>query len=196
MRTILPDHIVDTTIIDRHVQWDDIVGSYEPDDWGDAPWDNCDGWEHTVEKSGWRDEEGRTDSHTYFRGRDGNGFVVIDDETVIGWGCVGCTGASKQVRFEAIAAAKRKATEQLVAWYADGWEVNCACARYDDYIDSLGGIYDDDGAYTDECVEECRHEVANQLENDGFIVDCRPQKAQYSLVDAMRDRIHRNLTIS
>ena len=47
------DKIVKTTVeeFDRYVDWDDIKGYIEGDDWtGEAPWEHCDGWEHTFDK--------------------------------------------------------------------------------------------------------------------------------------------------
>ena len=194
------DKIVKTTVeeFDRYVDWDDIKGDIEGDDWtGEAPWEHSDGWEHEVEKTSHWDHEDRTESYTYYNTGgwyDPKGFIIVDDDDVIKWGCVGPTGCSKQVRFEAIARAKRKATEQLVKWYENGWYVYCAFAKYGDYDSSLGGIYGDSWAdYVKECVEDCRHEVADQLEQDDYIVEGRPEVKQYSQVDAFKDRIRRNL---
>lgn len=186
---------------DRYVDWNDIKGHIEGDDCnGEAPWENCDGWEHEVENPSNWDHDDRTDSYTYYnRGRfnGGDGYVIVDDSDVIKWGCTGPSGCSKQVRFETIAAAKRKATEQLVKWYEDGWHCYAAIASYGDYSASVGGIYDDVyGYYAHECAEEMRHEVAYQMERDGYIIKGEPTPVKYSRVDAMRDRIHRNLDCS
>ena len=194
--------IVKTTVeeFDRYVDWDDIKGDIEGDDWtGETPWENSDGWEHEVEKTCYRDHEDRTESHTYFN-RGGcygdKGFIIIDDADVIDWGCVGRSGCSKQVRFETIARAKRKATEQLVEWYENGWYVYVALAKYGDYASSVGGIYADAwDDYLKGYVEECRREVAAQMEHDGYIVEGKPAPPKpYSRVDAFRDRIRRNLS--
>jgi hypothetical protein len=196
-REILEKKIVvtETTVTEteRYVDWDDIKGEVEPDDWsGETPWENCDGWDHEVEKTSHWDHEDRTESHTYYSsGRySEKGFIIVAGHNHY----AGPTGCSKQVRFETIARSKRKATEQLVNWYENGWHVNCAIAKYEDYVNSVGGIYDDAwGDHSRECVEECRHEVAAELEKDGYIIEGRPEQKQYSRIDAFKDRIRRNL---
>ncbi len=188
-----------TTETERVIDFDDIVGRGEQDDChSGAPWEECDGYEHEFHTIGWRDNDGWEDS----RGRvnrpprdGGSGYITIDDETVIGWGCTGPSGCSKQVRAETIALAKRKALDQLVEWYTNGWYESCAIAEYGDYVDSVGGIWDEPwGDYTEELVLECRNNVADQLEDDGYIVENRPDPPKpYNQVDAMRERIRRNL---
>ena len=191
---------VETSVKDepRIVDWDDIEGSLEGDDWsGETPWEHCDGWEHEFEGTGYWDHADAADSYTYVnrRVRDGGcGYIVIDDSQLYD----GPSGCSKQVRFEAIAQSRRKATEQLVKWYCDGWHVYCAVAKYGDYTDSLGGIYDDAyGEYASEYVDECRNNVADQLEDDGYTVENRPDPPKpYNRVDAFKDSIRRNLDCS
>ena len=195
------DKIVKTTVeeFDRYVDWDDIKGYIEGDDWtGEAPWEHCDGWEHTFDKDGYWDHDDKRDHYSYVNRSSregGSGYIDVDDDDVVKWGCVGPTGCSKQVRFEAIARAKRKATEQIVKWYEDGWHVNCAIAKCGDYISSIGGIYDTSwGEHSHECAEECRREVAAEMERDGYIVEDQPAPPKpYSRVDAFRDCIRRNM---
>ena len=180
------------------VDWDDIVGRGESDDWSHgAPWEDCDGWEHEIERLGWRDHEGRTDSRGYVAyGYHKGSVITIDDDDIVNrWGCTGPSGCSKQVRAEAIAAAKRKALDQLVTWYNDGWYVSIAIAEYGDYQDCVGGIWDEPwGDYTEKCIEECRHNVADQLEDDGYTVEGRPEVTNhYNPVDRFRERIRYNL---
>ena len=170
---VLGDRMITVTTKDesRVVQWDDIEGSVESDDcYGECPWDDCDGWEHEFEREHWNDH----DDKLYSRGRvnrnwrdGGSGYIVIDDDTIRDkWG----------VSEDRIAEVKRDAIDQLVKWYENGWCYVVACARYDDYSDYLGGILTDDGCndHAEECVEQCRHEVAAQLERDGYIVEGRP----------------------
>jgi len=183
----------------RYVEWDDIEGRAEQDDWsGDAPWEECDGWDHEFHRVGYYTHEGVRDSRGWVNRttrEGGSGWIEVDDETVVGWGCTGYPGCSKQVRAETIARAKRVATEQLVKWYSDGWYVSCAIAEYGDYLDSVGGIYDEAwGDHAEEMVLECRHNVADQLEDDGYEVSGRPDPPKpYNRIDAFRDRIRRNL---
>jgi hypothetical protein len=196
---IVGNKIVKTTVeeFDRYVDWDDIKGDVEPDDWsGEAPWESWDGWEHIFEPSSHHDEPERVDSYTYVNRslREGGcGYIIVDEKHLYD----GPSGCSKQVRFETLARSKRKATEQLVKWYRYGWNVYCATAKYGDYRDSLSGIYDDGyGDYTSECVEECRHEVAVQLEKDGYIVEGRPAFTSYDQVAAFKDQMKRNMGCS
>jgi hypothetical protein len=184
------------------VDYDDIETRGESDeDAGYAPWEECDGYEHEFEKSRYYSHEGQEDSAGWVSRSErngGSGCIVIDDETVVKWGCTGPTGCSKQVRAETIARAKAKTIDLLVKWYSDGWYVSLASAHYGDYSEYTGGIWDEPwGDYTEECAEECRAEVADQLENDGYEVINRPEPVKpYNRVDAFRDRIRRNLDCS
>lgn len=187
----------------RIVDFDDIEGCVEPDDWSsEPPWEACDGWGHEFHRERWNEREEMHDSYGWVNRstRDGgSGWIEVTDNEVIGWGCDGYPGCSKQVRFEAIARAKRKATEQLVQWYCNGWYIWLACAKHDDYSDYLGGIWDDDYSsdYVEECILECRRNVAGQMEDDGYIVEGKPRPANpYNRIDSFRDRIRRNLDCS
>jgi len=180
---------------DRYVDWDDIEGRVEGDDcYCEAPWEHSDGWEHEFESVSWRDRQARRESYTFCNRKirnGGNGFIIVDDSMLYD----GPSGCSKQVRFETLARARRKATEQLVKWYENGWHVYVAIAEYKDYSDSLGGIYDDEyGDYALECAEECRNNVADEMERDGYVIENRPDPPKpYSRVDAFRDAIRRNM---
>ena len=191
-----------TTEEERVVDYDDIVGRGESDDWHtDAPWEECDGWEHEFHKDGYYTHEGLRDSRGWVNRttrNGGSGYIEIDDDTVIGWGCTGPSGCSKQVRAERIARAKRDALDQLVKWYSDGWYVSVAIAEYGDYSDCVGGIWDEPwGDYTRELVEERRANVADQMEDDGYEVIGRPTPPKpYNRIDHHRDRIRRNLDMS
>lgn len=190
---------VTTTKEPRVVDFDDIEGSVEYDEYfQDAPWDYCDGWEHEFIESRRFDHDGYEDSvgavcRSYCN--ESSGFISIDDSTVVGWGCDGYPGCSKQVRAESISRAKRKATEQLVKWYENGWEWYVASAEYGDYADSVSGI--DCTEYAKECAKECRRVVAAEMERDGYIVENKPEPPKpYNAVDSFRDLIHRNLDCS
>lgn len=191
-REVHGNKVIVTTETDRYVDWDEIKGHSECDDWPETPWENADGWDHTFEEYSYRSHDDTKYSYKHIKNThySNRGFIEVSNDDIIKWGCVGATGCSKQVRFEAIARAKREATEQLVKWYEDGWYVNVAFAVWGDYSDNVGGIYGDD---CDEMIEECRHNVADQMERDGYIVEGRPEPAIYSRVDAYRDKIKRNL---
>lgn len=195
------DVMVITTEEPLTVDFEDIVGRIEPDDWyNEAPWESCDGWEHEWHGTNHYDHPGAYGSYKYVNRSaryGGCGFIEVDDETVIGWGCTGPTGCSKQVRFESIQRAKRKATEQLVDWYMNGWEVSYVHAEYDEYFASFGGIWDSPwGNYTEECLMGCRIEVAEQMESDGYRILNKPEPSyRYNRIEAFKARIRRQLTL-
>lgn len=180
--------IVDYNDIEQRIEYDDF--------YNETPWDNCDNWKHEWVGTGYYDHEGREDHYSYVNRavRDGGcGFIIVDDRDVIKCGCVGPTGCSKQVRFEAIAAAKRKATEQLVKWYENGWTWYTAVAEYGKYMYCAGGI--DCEKYAYEVAYECACEVVAQLESAGYIVENQPEPQKpYNTVDVFKRRIHYNLT--
>ncbi len=192
---------VKTTVTeeDRIVDFNDIETSVEYDEyWHDAPWDHCDGWEHEFIASRRFDHDGYQDSvgavrKTYHN--DDSGFIGITDDTVVnGWGCIGYSGCSKQVRAESIARAKRQAVIQLVKWYEYGWEYYTAFARYGDFMDNCGGI--DCVDYGQEVADECAHNVADEMEKDDYIIVNRPEIKPYCRVSALRDKIRRQLDCS
>jgi len=187
------------------VDWDDIEGSIEPDDWNDAPWDDCDGWDHETRKLGYYDHDGIKESRGYARTQwnDPNVLIELDDDDIINtWGHTRRAGESKQVWLERVARIKRSALDQLVKWYEDGWSYNYVRAEFGDYSDGCGGILCDDTTdgikYLDTMVLESRHEVASQLEDNGYIVEGRPTgiRWSYNKIDHHRDRIRRNLDMS
>ena len=200
-RIITADKIVTVETVvtedDRVVDYSDIEQRVEYDEWyNETPWESCDGWEHEFVGTGYYDHDDRRNHYSYVNraARDGGcGFIIVTDESVIEWGCVGPTGCSKQVRFEAIAAAKRKATEQLVKWYENGWEWFTAVAEFEGYMHCVGGI--DCMDYAEEVARECAAEVVDELERDGYIVENQPEPQRpYNAVDAFKRRIHYNLT--
>lgn len=207
---LTPSHIVEieTTlnVADRVVYWEDITTRVEPDDMHtDAPWEDCDGWEHTCEKltsvaydrSQDELEEMRcAERCCYSRGDRTHFWLTISDSDIVNkWGLPQwCAGASKQVRAEWIARIKKQAYKQLASWYENGWQYWGAIAEYeeDDITDSVWGI--DDEEYAEECAEtDCRYNVAHQLEEMGYIIENKPEMRSYSAADRMRDNIKRNL---
>lgn len=197
LKTLTEHEIITTTARSRYVDWNDIEARVEyDDDNSETPWYSCDGWEHEFVGIRRFDERAR-DGHAYVNraARDGGcGFIVVDDAQVIAWGCKSpYTGASRQACFEYRAQVKRRAVEQLVQWYENGWEWFRAVAEWEGRFDALHGI--DCEKYAAECAEECRWILANELECEGFIIRNRPApKPPYSRVEAMRDRIRRQLT--
>lgn len=181
----------------RRVDFNDIARSVEYDEWfTEAPWETCDGFEHRAVAIKHYLDSGiyRSHKHASRSVLDGGSVIIeIDDETVIGWGCTGPSGCSKQVRAEAIAAAKRKATETIVNWYVNGWEYYSASAEYGDYDDHCGGI--DCPDYAEDVAIECAFNVAACMEKDGYIVFNKPEPTNpYDRIKAKRRQIRYNLT--
>lgn len=181
------------------IDYDDIVTSINHDDWmGEAPWESCDGWDHETRKLGYYDHDGLFESRGYAQTDWNNPNVLIeidDDDIVDKWGHTRRDGEAKQVWLERVARVKRNALDQLVKWYSDGWEWFAAGAEYGDYSDGIGGI--DSYSYAEEMAEECRREVAAQMELDGYTVTGKPDPPKpYNRVDAFRDSIRRNLNCS
>lgn len=179
------------------VDYDDIKIRVEYDDWDQrAPWEDCDGWEHEFRGTGYKDHPRARLGYNYVNRpalQGGCGYIVVEDSDVIRWGCDGYYGCSKQVRAEAIAAAKRKATEQLVKWYEDGWQWYDVCAEWGDYHESMCGIDCPDYAQT--VGREFADNIADNLEADGYTVINRPKRQnKYNRVEAFKLRIRHNLT--
>lgn len=171
-----PDEIITiTTTVCREkriVSFGDIVQSVDVDTWPDAPWENCDGWEHELRSVPiYGVDAGHFSNARGYVVVDRQPYVVtIDDSDAKDW--VATQGASKQVIAECIAEAKRRTIEQLVNWYANGWEWYVASAEYRDYSDSVCGI--DEYSYAEQSAVDCAREVARQMEADGFIVEDIP----------------------
>lgn len=174
---------------DRVVDFQDILDSVSVnyDEYmDDAPWDNCDGWEHSVRSI---DHDGeRASRGCYHRDRHNNGIIEIDDSTITDcWGHNGYPGCSKQVRAELIAQVKRNALDQLVKWYEEGWSYYSVQGEYDGYEASIHGI--DDYGYADsEVREDIASEIAYQMESDGYIIENLPLRKEYIAVDNYRQR--------
>ncbi len=169
---------ITAVIEDREVSYDDVLESVsiEHDDWnGEAPWEASDGWEHEAREVGYNDHEGLIDSRGYARrGRHNpNVLIEIDDDVIVNeWGCNGYPGASKQVRAELIAQAKRDALDQLVKWYENGWEYYFVSGQFNGCTDGVGGIdcYED----AEEMRNDVCDEICKQLESEGYTVIDRP----------------------
>ena len=198
LREARGDKVVETVTreYDRVVEFDDIVERVDisHDDWnGDPPWEQCDGWDHHARREGHYDHEGIRDARGYARcGRGDNRIIEIDDDDIVErWGCDGYHGASKQVRAEMIAQVKRRALDQLVKWYEDGWEYYVVSGEYHGCSDSLAGI--DCWSYAEEVRLEVAGNIADQLEDDGFEVVGRPAPVVTHKLEWHRERIARNL---
>lgn len=179
--------------VSPYIDFDDITTGAEIDDYhGGTPWDDCDGFEHEFVPTSYYDHDDRTDANNYVNRRDrdgGSGYIEISDEQVVKWGCTGPSGCSKQVRAEAIAAAKRKTVDLLVNWYENGWTWYTAYAKFEDEAlgieeaEYCGGIEDED--YAEEMArDELRGQLVYAMEKAGYTVinvpaDCPDREEAY-----------------
>lgn len=180
---------VTVTIEPAEVPWSDILDAVtvEPDtDMTDAPWDNCDGWEHTAEPLRYYDAEhceARQNSTRYVNRatRDGGDVWLtldLDKAGLPDWRYFHAKGASKQVAHELAAMQVRSAYKQLADWYSNGWEYWYVSAELKGCHAGCGGV--DDYQYaTGEMTEEIAHELAADLERNGYLVTDKPAPVPY-----------------
>lgn len=151
------------------IDYDDIFAmtTVENDNHSDAPWDDCDGWEHSFVEAGnlAYETEIMENAQGVVRSRDRHGVILINtDDVKKKW--MGeyspFSGESRQVYEERIARTKRKAIEQLVDWYENGWSVWVVSCEFLGADESVGGVWGDDSG-SDEHVTEMRHEIAGQV---------------------------------
>lgn len=108
-------------------------------------------------------------------------------------------GTPKQVYLEERAEVRRRAIEQLVKWYDDGWQWYGVACEFLDYESSIWGILTEDDSpsdpYLDEVKVEMALEVAGQLEDAGFTVINQPPgvKTRADKQRELRWRICRHL---
>src|SRR5579872_6944668 len=91
----------------------------EPDDgMSEAPWENCDGFQHELRLPR-IDCETDSDACIHHDGR----YRIFDvpyDTDLFNW--YRKNGASRQVAREAVARSRQQTIEQLKTWYERGWE--------------------------------------------------------------------------
>jgi len=190
-RTVTADKIVtvetEVTVEDRVIDFNDILDcfSVEGDDEYRTPWEDCDGYDH---------ETVRVDSHAC-EGRsnlahiDRRGAVLVEFSASVEkdfadeYQFYRKHGASRQVAAELVARNRRRRMATLIKWLEYGWEYYGVTGDYEGYHSSCWGI--DDYKYANDDVRyECAHDIAAQMEADGFIVENRPdpdnqKKANY-----------------
>jgi len=166
----------------------------------DAPWDNCDGFEHTCTPAH-RFDFDPSDMRGYCYCEGHREHVVIqlpegEDYGLYGWHRE--RGASRQVAREAVAAERQRTLDQLVKWYSHGWQwygVQCNFEVLgEEFHDSLWGIDDEDYAER-EVKPEIADNVADQLEKAGFTVTNRPERGPYPSREGQQARFRYNLNI-
>jgi hypothetical protein len=144
----------------------------EPDEcMSEAPWENCDGFEHVVRPIR-NNEEGDSDASFYHDGR----RVIVVMETDHGiYDYLRANGASRQVAREAVARDRQRTIEQLIDWYQDGWQWWYVSCDYLDASDGVGGVDCEEYASGD-CAEECAVNVAAELEDRGYTITGKPDR--------------------
>jgi len=198
---VLVHTTVTTEVESAYVDFDDILWAVKvtPDESmsGEAPWECCDGFTHTVERLS-RFDEGRdtADQRRGYCYSDSHRERIIItaqwDADLYRW--YRDNGASRQVAREMVALSLRKRLDQLVKWYTNGWEWWHCGGEHKGCSDGVGGI--DDYRYAhDELRRECAENIAHQLEQAGYIVAGRPTPSAADSRRQKRDRFRRNRTL-
>jgi len=166
----------------------------------EAPWNNCDGFEHEIKTTDWGGfNRSEMQGHCYCGEPFGVIVIMLPDDGDYGiFDWQRSMGATRQVAREAVAADRRRTLAQLVEWYSNGWQwfgVKCDFnVLGQDFGASVWGIDDDDYARR-EIVSEIANEVADQLEKADFTVTNRPVRPDHPGREAKRTRIRRNLNM-
>lgn len=179
------DKFIESTITvkDAVIDFQDILDACEiqDDDTSEAPWENCDGWEHTAVSVD-RLDGAKRDNAEFMQGyvyhESDREYKLIELEPGEDWGTydhLRAQGASKQTAREASAATRRKAIEQLVEWYRNGWSYYGVTCEFEGAEASVWGVDDHDYADTD-VRQEIASEVAGQLEGEGYTIINYPAK--------------------
>lgn len=201
MRTLLrqDDTMIAVETAPATIDFDEILAKTQvvyDEGFGDTPWENCDGFDHEVERTHLMENAAARRGYcpsermqVVITLAEGDDYGIYDYQRE--------HGASKQVAREAVAYARRRTLDQLVKWYTDGWEwfgVKCDFeALGDEYHDSLWGIDDSDYAERD-VKPEIADNVAAELEKAGFTVTNRPIRVYPSRADK-QDRLRRNAAL-
>jgi hypothetical protein len=203
-RVITEDKIVTIETVvteqDRNVDYQDLLDCVEvkPDEWGDAPWDNCDGFGHETRGiSYWDHDDMIQGANNVARTRRKTLVVEFDNASER---CLDgdyrwyrSKGASKQVAAELVAQQRAFRMELLIGWLVNGWEYWVVCAEFNGYeACGCGGIDDYDYA-SGEVRAELADELAEQLEEDGFVITGKPVKGNSCLENRahhMKQNVH------
>lgn len=170
---------VQVETLESRVDFADILEAVKvsPDEHSPAPWEDCDGFEHTITPADKLIDEiraTRMQGYCYADRRrkvitlpEGEDYGVFDYHRA--------RGASKQVARELSAQARAKTIAQLKRWYQYGWQCWYVSCDYLGAHDSLGGVYDDSGDYLEDVKREVAENVAAELESQGFEVFGKPE---------------------
>lgn len=103
---------------------------------------------------------------------------------------------SRGVAADDITVAMQRTIKQLCDWYRNDWQYYQVVCQYGDYCDSLCGIDDYEYAEGEVC-NDLAHQVAGQMEDDGYTVTGKPQpptdeEKRASRVAAFKQRLANN----
>jgi hypothetical protein len=193
------DILVTTTtrIESAVVEWADILDAITiaPDDMTDAPWDNCDGFDHeTTPAQQCENAESRRGCCWDTGNRERVVVSVAFDGELHAW--CRARGASRQVAREMVALSARRTIDALTHWLEHGWEWWVVSGDILGCGDSLGGIDDYDYA-KNEVVGDIADNLAYALEQAGYTITGRPEAGgpHSEIRKNRRDNLHRNLSL-
>jgi hypothetical protein len=204
-RVVTEDKVVTvTTTVREESRWIDYADlldcvEVKPDEWCDAPWDNCCGYGHETRPISYYDHDDMLDNAAHVARACRETLVVefdnatekgLDDE----YRWYRSNGASKQVAAELVAQNRAARMEALIGWIQDGWEYWYVCAEYNGYeAAGCGGIDDYDYADT-EYRRELADELAYELEKDGFVIIGKPDPAVATVANR-KDELTRKINM-
>ncbi len=189
-------------------EWIKKQANIEPDTDAGMPWEDEDGWEHSIVdtdefRGSYKDLRTAVGYISHTQGRvvlNGNSYCGENGTVRLAY--FRAKGASKQVARELVATQDRHYIKQIVEWYVDGYP--CCYIKIDlklggkTYEAACGGVEE---AYAEDTengmVNEIAGEIAAQLEHDGFIVTGHDRQAGYQAnrKAALKDRLTHNLNL-
>lgn len=177
------------------VDYRDILEACEvvSDDLHGAPWEECDGWDHTTERARYIDDGDVTERRGYARVDRESVVITLTDDLADDYRYYRDRGMSKQSASEMVALARRKRLDIIVGWHENGYEWYGVKGEYLDREASVWGIDDYDYA-RDDVRHDIAGEIADELEDDGYTITHRPDPIRQHR-QAKRDRLKRNLTL-
>lgn len=170
---------VQVETLESRVDFADILKAVKAEiDYGmPAPWEDCDGFEHTIKPADRLIDEIQAERMRGYCYTDRRRQVITlpEGEDYGVYEYHRQRGASKQVARELSAQARAKTIDQLKRWYENGWQCWYVACDYLGAHDSLGGVYDDSGDYLEDVKREVAENVAAELEKGGFEVFGKPE---------------------
>ena len=171
---------VQVETLDSRIDFADILQAVKvkPDDYCDAPWENCDGYTHTLRPADQFDYPSRPDEMQGYCYHDSRRKVIElpkgEDYGLFAYHRA--RGASRQVAAELVSQERARTIDQLRRWYENGWQCWQVSCDYLGAYDSLSGVYDDEGDYVEDVKREVAANVAAELETQGFEVFGKPEE--------------------